>query len=190
VQARHAAPWGTQDPTGDRRGTQDLGLLLLRVGVGAVLIAHGLRKVFSWWGGTGLNGFESTLTDRGFKYADILTYVGVTAELGAGVLLVLGLLTPLAAAAGLAFMVNVLLSDMVSDKANRYAIFWPDGHEFELLMIVALIAVILVGPGRYGFDAGRGWARRPFVGSFAALLLGLGAAAAIWVFLNGTNPLA
>jgi putative oxidoreductase len=87
-------------------------------------------------------------------------------------------------------MVNVLLSDMVSDKANRYAIFWPDGHEFELLMIVALIAVILVGPGRYGFDAGRGWARRPFVGSFAALLLGLGAAAAIWVFLNGTNPLA
>ncbi|SHX99570.1 membrane protein [Mycobacteroides abscessus subsp. abscessus] len=76
-------------------------------------------------------------------------------------LLVLGLLTPLAGAAALAFTVNVLLSDMVSDKANRYAIFWPEGHEFELLMIVAIVAVILVGPGRYGFDAGRGWARRP-----------------------------
>ncbi|SKW55905.1 membrane protein [Mycobacteroides abscessus subsp. abscessus] len=85
---------------------------------------------------------------------------------------------------------NVLLSDMVSDKANRYAIFWPEGHEFELLMIVAIVAVILVGPGRYGFDAGRGWARRPFIGSFAAVILGFGGAAAIWVFLNGTNPLA
>lgn len=190
VHARHAAPWGTQDPAGDRRGTQDLGLLLLRVGVGAVLIAHGLRKAFGWWGGTGLSGFEATLGDRGFKYADILTYVGVTAELGAGVLLVLGLLTPLAGAAALAFTVNVLLSDMVSDKANRYAIFWPEGHEFELLMIVAIVAVILVGPGRYGFDAGRGWARRPFIGSFAAVVLGFGGAAAIWVFLNGTNPLA
>ncbi|CPZ70501.1 DoxX protein [Mycobacteroides abscessus] len=157
VHARHAAPWGTQDPAGDRRGTQDLGLLLLRVGVGAVLIAHGLRKVFGWWGGTGLSGFEATLGDRGFKYADILTYVGVTAELGAGVLLVLGLLTPLAGAAALAFTVNVLLSDMVSDKANRYAIFWPEGHEFELLMIVAIVAgssSVLVGTGLMPVAAG------------------------------------
>ena len=38
----------------DRRGTQDLGLLLLRVGFGALLIAHGLQKVFGWWGGAGL----------------------------------------------------------------------------------------------------------------------------------------
>ena len=37
------------------------------------------------------------------------------------------------------------------------------------------VAVILVGPGRYGFDAGRGWARRPFIGSFAALVVGIGA---------------
>ena len=44
VQARHAAPWGTQDPTGDRRGTQDLGLLLLRVGVGAVLMRPSMAE--------------------------------------------------------------------------------------------------------------------------------------------------
>lgn len=191
VRARRAADHhAPEEWSGDRRGTQDLGLLLLRLGVGALLIAHGLRKVFGWWGGSGLNGFHSILDQRGFKYADILTYVGVTAELGTGVLLVLGLLTPLAAAGALALVINVLLSDMVNDKPNRYAIFWPDGHEFELLLILALIAIILVGPGRYGFDAGRGWARRPFIGSFAALLLGFGAAAAMWIFLNGTNPLA
>ena len=38
-------------------------------------------------------------------------------------------------------------------------------------------------------DAGRGWARRPFVGSFVALLLGIGGGVAVWVLLNGGNPL-
>lgn len=51
-------------------------------------------------------------------------------------------------------------------------------------------AIILVGPGRYGFDAGRGWARRPFIGSFVALLLGIGGGIAVWILLNGANPLA
>ena len=49
----------------DRRGTQDLGLLLLRLGVGALLIAHGLQKAFGWWGGPGLDGFGDSLTDDG-----------------------------------------------------------------------------------------------------------------------------
>ena len=60
---------------GDRRGTQDLGLLLLRIAVGALLIGHGLQKLFGWWGGPGLSGFRDSLTDVGFRYADILTYV-------------------------------------------------------------------------------------------------------------------
>ena len=51
-------------------------------------------------------------------------------------------------------------------------------------------AIILIGPGRYGFDAGRGWARRPFIGSFVALLVGVGGGIAVWVLLNGGNPLA
>ncbi len=52
--------------------------------------------------------------------------------------------------------------------------FLTDGHEYKVILIAAVVAIILAGPGRYGFDAGRGWARRPFVGSFAALLIGIG----------------
>jgi putative oxidoreductase len=77
-----------------------------------------------------------------------------------------------------------------SDESSRFAFFLPDGHEFQLTLIVVAAAIILVGPGRYGFDAGRGWARRPFIGSFVALLLGIGAGVAVWVLLNGANPLA
>lgn len=59
-----------------------------------------------------------------------------------------------------------------------------------MILVCVVAAMILIGPGRYGLDAGRGWARRPFIGSFAALILGVGAGVAIWVLLNGANPLA
>lgn len=174
-----------------RRGTQDLGLMILRVGLGVLFIAHGLQKAFGLWGGQGLNGFEQTLADAGFKHAGILTYVGAGGQIGAGVLLVLGLFTPLAAAAALAYLVNSLLVAVVAQPDSGYfAFFQPDGHEYLIMLIVMAAALTLAGPGRYGFDAGRGWARRPFVGSAAALVLGIGAGVGVWMLLNGANPLA
>lgn len=174
-----------------RRGTQDLGLLVLRVGFGALLIAHGLQKVFGWWGGSGLGAFQDSLSDLGYQHANILTYLAAGTEIAAGVLLVLGLFTPLAAAAALAYLVNGLLAAMTAaqESPRNFAFFLPDGHEFQLTLIFVAAAIILVGPGRYGFDAGRGWARRPFIGSFVALLVGLGGGVAVWVLLNGANPL-
>lgn len=175
----------------DRRGTQDLGLLLLRVGVGLVFIAHGLQKVFGWWGGGGLDGFKTALSEAGYQHAGLLTYLGAGAQILAGVLLVLGLFTPLAAAGALAYLVNSLLTVLAAQRQDGYiSVFGPDGVEYLLTLIVAVAAVILVGPGRYGFDAGRGWARRPFVGSFVALVLGVGGGIAAWFFLHGHNPLA
>lgn len=172
-----------------RRGTQNLGLLILRVGLGVVLVAHGLQKLFGWWGGPGLTGFKNSLSDVGYQHADILTYIAAGGEITAGVLLVLGLFTPLAAAGALAYLLNGLLAGMSTQHGSRsFPFFLPDGHEYEITLIVMSAAIILIGPGRYGFDAGRGWARRPFIGSFAALLVGIGAGVALWVLLNGANP--
>lgn len=176
--------------SGDRRGTQDLGLLLLRVAVGALLIGHGLQKVFGLWGGPGLGGFRDQLTDVGFRNADILSYVAAGGQIAAGVLLVLGLFTPIAAAGALGYLVTATLAEAtLAHNDARLSSFLTDGHEYQIVLLVAVAAIILVGPGRYGLDAGRGWARRPFVGSIAALILGAGAGVAIWVLLNGANPL-
>lgn len=176
---------------GGRRGTQDLGLLVLRLAVGVLLITHGLQKAFGLWGGPGFDGFEDTLAGAGFRHADILTYVATGGQIVAGVLLVLGLFTPVAAAGALAYLITGLLAEasMAHDEA-RLSEFLFDGHEYLLILISAVVAIILVGPGRYGLDAGRGWARRPFVGSFVALLVGIAGGVAIWVLLNGANPLA
>lgn len=175
----------------DRRGTQDLGLLLLRVAVGALFIGHGLQNLFGWWGGSGVGGFRDYLADLGFRYADILAYVAAGGQVAAGVLLVIGLFTPVAAAGALAYLVTGMLAEVAEAHDDaRLSAFLTDGHQYEVILLCAVAAIILIGPGRYGLDAGRGWARRPFIGSFAALVLGIGAGVAIWVLLNGTNPLA
>jgi putative oxidoreductase len=126
----------------------------------------------------------------GYQHADLLTYVAAGTQITAGVLLVLGLFTPLAAAAALAYLVNGLAANLAAQNDAGYiGFFLPGGNEFQVLLTIAVVAVILVGPGRYGLDAGRGWARRPFVGSFACLLAGIGVGIGVWILLNGSNPL-
>lgn len=173
-----------------RRGTQHLGLLVLRLGLGAVLIAHSLQKLFGWWGGSGVIGFKNSLSDVGYHHADVLAYVSAGGELVAGVLLVLGLFTPIAAAGALAFLINGLLATIpMRPHTHNLAYFLPDGHEYQISLIVMAVAVILAGPGRYGLDAGRGWSHRPFIGSFVALVVGIAAGIGVWVLLTGVNPL-
>ena len=173
-----------------RRGTQDLGLLLLRVALGVVFIAHGLQKAFGWWGGSGLDGFKDTLTEAGYQNAGMLTYLAAGAQIASGVLLVLGLFTPLAASVALAFLVNSVLATFTAQRENGGMFVFGSTGEYLLVLTAAAAAIILAGPGRYGFDGSRGWARRPFIGSFIALVIGIGGGVAAWLFLRGNNPFA
>lgn len=171
-----------------RRGTQDLGLLILRVALGVVLIAHGLQNAFGWWGGPGLLSFRDTLTEAGYQHADLLTYLTSGAQIASGVLLVLGLFTPLAAAVALAFLVNGMLATFTAQRKDGGLFVVGPTVEYLLVLLAVAATIILAGPGRYGFDGGRGWARRPFIGSIVALLLGVGGGVAAWLFLRGNNP--
>jgi putative oxidoreductase len=173
-----------------QRGTQHLGLMVLRAGVGAVLGAHGLQNAFGWWGGQGHGGFRNSLSDLGFQHADILAWVAAGGQIGAGALLILGWFTPVVAAGVLAYLINGLLANIATQHRHGHPAFLLDGNEYHVVAIIAVAAILLAGPGLYGLDAGRRWARRPFIGSSVALLVGVGAGIGIWVLLNGANPLA
>ena len=184
------APSDAEVKAAGRRGTQDLGLLLLRVALGLIFIAHGLQKAFGWFGGSGPDAFRATLAEAGYQNAGVLTYVGAGVQIAAGVLLVLGLFTPLAAAAALAFGVNSLLVTFDAQRQEGGLAVFGSSAEYMLLLALVAAAVILAGPGRYGFDGSRGWARRPFIGSALALVLGIAGGVAAWFLLHGVNPFA
>ena len=172
----------------ERRGTLDLGLLILRVSVGAIVLVHGLQKLVGWFDGPGLSGFQDIVSGAGYQQAQLLSILGAIGETAGGALLILGLATPLAGAAVLAVMINAWLVRQVAEPGLQF--FAPTGVEYETLLALAAAAIVLTGPGRIAIDGGRGWARRPFVGSFVALLIGVGGAVALWVLLNGADPFA
>ncbi|NED67979.1 DoxX family protein, partial [Streptomyces sp. SID10244] len=80
-----------------RRGTLDIGLLVLRVAVGVIALAHGSQKLFGWWNGPRLSGFEDMLLNSpnpaiGFTpdAARPLAIVGAVSETLGGLMLVVG----------------------------------------------------------------------------------------------------
>ncbi|MDL9944109.1 DoxX family protein [Gordonia sp. ABSL11-1] len=180
-----------------RRGTLDLGLLLLRCAVGAIAMAHGAQKLFGWWNGPRLSGFEDMLVNApnpaiGFQAdaARPLAIVGALSETLGGLMLVVGLFTPVAASAVLGVM--LVAGAYKATLAGGVWFFASGGNgagiEYEALLAVCAAAIILAGPGRIALDAPRGWARRPAWGSLALLVVGIGAAVAVWLVFNGTNP--
>src|SRR5437762_1994565 len=120
---------------------------ILRITLGAVLIPHGMQKLFGAFGGMGFAG-NAALFDRiGFTPGIFWgTLVGCT-ELIGGALLVLGLFTRFAAAAVLIFM----LVAMKVTSARGF--FWSNGGmEYSLLIGACALFFLIRGGGDYALD--------------------------------------
>src|SRR5690348_1821338 len=88
----------------------EVGLLVLRVVVGAFFAAHGAQKLFGWFGGYGLAGTGGFFESMGFRPGRAMAAVAGFSEFAGGLGIALGLLTPLAAAAVIGVMINALLT--------------------------------------------------------------------------------
>src|SRR5207247_6540386 len=82
----------------------DLGLLALRLTLGAVVLAHGAQKSVGAFGGPGFPGGTGCIGSLGFRPARLWTALAVGGELAAGLLFLLGWLTPIAGLLVLATM--------------------------------------------------------------------------------------
>ncbi|MER6381018.1 DoxX family membrane protein [Streptomyces sp. NPDC001250] len=139
----------------DRR---DLGLLLLRLGTGGVLAAHGAQKLFGWFGGGGLEGTGQFMESVGYAPGRASATAAGLAEAGGGTLLALGLATPAAGAAAAGAM------------AGAAAVHLPNGffaqgggYEYAASLGLAAAGLAVTGPGRVSLDHAlghvfdRGW---------------------------------
>jgi putative oxidoreductase len=126
-----------------------LGLLILRLVAGLTIAAHGAQKLFGWFGGPGFSGTLKMQERMGFKPMALWASLVILGELGAGLSLALGFLTPLGAAGmfGAMFMAIV--------KAHWKNGFWNSkrGLEFPLQLLAAAVAIGFTGPGSYSLDA-------------------------------------
>ncbi len=159
-------------------GATDIGLLVLRLGVGAAVLQAGLIKAFDFSATVGF------LAEAGWRLPTFAALMVTSAETLAGVSLLLGALTPLG---GCAVLGAMLCAWAVNVSA---AAFWSQPFNVPFLIGVGGAALIFTGAGGYALDR-RLISSRRLSARLGLALLGLAFATAVltWAALNGVNPI-
>jgi len=124
--------------------------LPLRLGLGAIMVAHGAQKVIGSFEGPGFGKFIAGPTPFGFMKPTWL-WLGAAAlsELVGGILIVLGLLTRV----GAFFIACTMLTAVVG-------VHWPtffasnQGFEYPLSLLAMSLALLISGGGMASIDLG------------------------------------
>src|SRR5680860_1002304 len=118
----------------------DLGLLILRVVIGLTLAAHGYNHIFRGGKIAGTAGWFESL---GMRPGIVHAWLASITELVAGLLLVLGLLTPLGAAGVIGTMAVAFITN---HRKNGFFIFRPgEGWEYVNVLMVSGLAIGATG---------------------------------------------
>ena len=148
--------------------SMDVGLLILRVVIGSLFVAHGTQKLFGWFGGHGLDGTGGFFESIGYRPGRSHAAVAGVVEATAGMLLVLGLFTPLASAAIIGVMLNAIV-----------AVHWPriwsteGGIEYPLVAAATAACLAFTGAGVASLDHAIGLDLDGPLWGFLGLFLGV-----------------
>jgi len=123
----------------------DLALLLLRCGVGAVMLAHGVNHVRP-----NIDGTARWFGSMGMRPPRLHAWLASITEIAGGVLLIVGLLTPFAAAGVVGVM---FVAWAINHRGNGFFIFRP-GEGWEYVMTLGFVGAALgaLGPGSWSLD--------------------------------------
>src|SRR5438067_4291803 len=119
----------------------NLGLLILRVVVGGLIVGHGTQKLFGWYGGYGLDGTGGFFESVGHRPGRTMAMIAGLSEAGGGLLLVLGLFTPL----GSAMIIGTMI--VAAYSVHKDNGLWATNGGYELPLINAAVAAGLAFTG-------------------------------------------
>lgn len=118
----------------------DWALLISRIVLGAVLVAHGLPKL------KGLSGMAPWFETQGFKPGIFWVTVVAVLEFFGGIMLLAGLLTQvIAVLVAIQFAVVILKVNLRKGLVG--------GYELDLLILAAAIVSAVLGAGGYSLDS-------------------------------------
>jgi putative oxidoreductase len=120
---------------------QPLGLVALRLTVGAILIGHGSHKVYGH-----LHEYARYIGSLGLPAW--LGYVSACTEFLGGILLIMGLFTRVAA-----FAVWVNMTVAIAKEHWKHGLLGAGGYEFPLALWTIALALIFFGAGPISIDA-------------------------------------
>jgi putative oxidoreductase len=123
---------------------QPLGLLVLRLVLGAVMIAHGYPKIFG-----GMPHFVETV--HGLHLPGWLAYVSAASEFGGGILLIAGFLTRFVA---FCVFVDMLVAIIGVHLKNGFT--GQGNYQFPLALAAIAFSLIFTGAGPIAVDWLRG----------------------------------
>jgi len=152
----------------------DLALLIVRIGIGLTLAAHGWAKFFTGGRIAGTAGWFDSMGMRPGKVHAVLAAGG---EIAAGVFMALGLLTSFAA---LGFVGLMTVAWWTVHRDSGFFII-KEGWEYVFILALVAVTVAMIGPGDWSLDAAIGLADNfdGYVGLLISALGGVVAAAAL-----------
>ncbi|MCL2534031.1 MAG: DoxX family protein [Nocardiaceae bacterium] len=124
---------------------RDATVLIARIGIGVIFIAHGWQKFFDW----GISGTQAAFAGMDIPLADVSAIVAATIELVGGIALLIGFATRIA---GVLLFLNMAGAFFLVHIGN--GVFVSDGG-FELVVALGVASLLIagVGAGRVSVDA-------------------------------------
>ena len=133
------------------RRSGNLGILLLRVGLGIDFLLHGSQKLFGAFGGMGIGGTAGFFGSLGANPPGLWAVVVGLVEFLGGAALVLGIFSRIAA---VAISIDMVMAIVLFNWSHGFFTETrTGGWEFDLVLLVALLGIALVGPGSLSISA-------------------------------------
>lgn len=128
----------------DKPVVRDAALLIFRVVLGIIFVAHGWEKLFI----SGITQTTGQFSAWGVPQPTLSVWIAAVAELLGGAFLVVGLLTTFVAGA-LALLITAAIYFVHLGTGFFVA---DNGVEFPLLIIASLMIIVVFGSGRASID--------------------------------------